>query len=767
MKLPDLPLVILDTETTGFLPKVNRVIEYAHVVIRDGKTTDTCEELFSIDGEIPDVVRVLTRITGKDLAGKPKMEERNAEILKRIGEDTLIVGQNVGFDLKMLRGEGIDLTERPWIDTSMLASLVFPELESYSLGYVSSVLNLNHEPVHRALGDVRATMELLGKCWERILELPEEFRDDFVTILKKSSPGYRMLAEVLPKATKKKSPEWLKVPTYVKQPQVTTSIKLPDVAADTVNLLEEPLEPTFLEQIIRGAVEEKGKSHWIAVKNLTATVRHLHIPDGVRVLLPPNHLLDPEAVDALEAQETFTADEATLLLKLKWYDSTVESDLPVHGEERAVWGGKIACTDKSPTYVKQFQKLPNVVLMDHRQLLSLLADPDHEAHGALTPETRIIIDDASMLEDTATKAYGWYAGMDDLRAAASGNTHLMRITDLLQLWVEKTRNTQDLRYITPSDLRTPDVLLLRDHIDETLTDDALPPQTARLLGNIKEFFEEKRLADRIVWIETRQDGSQFIQSVPQSVALLLKDHLYSKFPTTLLIPQKSAAMLPEILVPGAKTKLIADLGATQRELPIDFPEERTAKSIICDPPAGRSIILVGSRRIIEQFFVEYTAALEEQGVALICQGLNGGLGRMQAEFLAAKEPVIWILTPWTFESVDLPPESVDFLAVETLPFDHPSHAVMGRRAERFKAAFSEYSMPRLLHRLFRLMRTFREIAKDDASVAVLDRRIREKTYGKTVRGYLSTVCKENTGAKSSAAPKHNADFPENWQMNLF
>ena len=767
MKLPDLPLVILDTETTGFIPKVNRVIEYAHVVIRKGKETDTCEELFSIDGEIPDVVRVLTRITGKDLAGKPKMEERNAEILKRMGEDTLIVGQNVGFDLKMLRGEGIDLTERPWIDTSMLASLVFPELESYSLGYVSSVLDLNHEPVHRALGDVRATTELLGKCWERILELPEDLREDFVTILKKSSPGYRMLAEALPKATNKKSPAWLKVPEYAKLPLAKTAIKLPDVAADTVNLLEEPLEPTFLEQIIRGAMAEKGETHWIAVKNLTATVRHLHIPDGVRVLLPPNQLLDPEAVDALEAQKTFTADEATLLLKLKWYDSTVESDLPIHGDERAVWSGKIACTDTSPTYVKQFQKLPAVVLMDHRQLLSLLADPEHAAHGALTPETRIVIDDASMLEDTATKAYGWYAGMNDLQAAASGNAHLTRLTDLLQLWIEKTRSTQDLRYITPNDLKSPEVKALRTHIDDAVAEGNLPPQTLRLLGSVKEFFEEKHLQDRIAWIETRQDGSQFIQSVPQSVALLLKEHLYSKFPTTLLIPQKSAAMLPEILVPGAKTKLIADVATAQRELQIDFPEERTAKSIICDPPAGRSIILVGSRRIIEGFFVEFTADLEAKGVTLICQGLGGGLGRMQAEFLAAKEPVVWVLTPWTFESVDLPPDTVDFLAIETLPFDHPSHAVMGRRAERFREAFSEYSMPRLLHRLFRLMRTFREIAKDDASVAVLDRRIREKRYGKTVQGYLTAVCRENTGSKKTAPPKHNADFPENWQMNLF
>ncbi|MDP6561368.1 MAG: 3'-5' exonuclease, partial [Candidatus Peribacteraceae bacterium] len=208
MQLPNIPFVVLDTETTGFVPKVNRVIEYAHVVYREGKQVDEYDELVSIPTEIPDVVQIITRIRPDALEGKQTFEQQEAEIRKRMGEDTVIVGQNIMFDIRMLKGEGMDLSERPWIDTSMLASLVFPELASYSLGYVSAVLDLNHKPVHRALGDVRATLELLSKCWERLLELPQDMVMDLKATMSKSSPGYTKLFDALPTSDATVKPKW-------------------------------------------------------------------------------------------------------------------------------------------------------------------------------------------------------------------------------------------------------------------------------------------------------------------------------------------------------------------------------------------------------------------------------------------------------------------------------------------------------------------------------------------------------------------------------
>lgn len=768
MQLPKLPFVVLDTETTGFVPKVNRVIEYAHVVYRDGKQVDEYDELVSVPVDIPDVVQIITRIRPDALTGKRPFEQQQADILKGIGEDTIIVGQNIQFDIRMLNGEGIDLSERPNIDTSMLASLVFPELESYSLGYVSTVLNLNHEPVHRALGDVRATLELFSKCWERLLELPQDMVMDIKATMNKSSEGYTMLFNALPTSDVQTKPVWLEIPEPKKFPGMTRSIPLYKPAVGIVDMIEESLDPMMLQSVIDAAAKDTSTVHWIAVKNLTIMAKRLQLGKEVRVLQPPFLLLDTDAADILRAQESYSADEATLVTKLDWYAPKVFNDAPIHGEERAVWNGKLTCLETSTTYTDQFTNLPSVVLLDHRQLLAFVADPEHAAHGALNSDAHIIIDDASMLEDTANKAYGHYCGINDLRAAASGHEALTKFTDLLQLWIEKTRNEQDVRFLAHSDLTAPDAIALREMLSGLLGDTSLLPQTLKQLEAAKRCIEEEALT-RITWLETRQDGNQYMHSVPESVAELMKKDLYDKYPVTMLVPPKNAQMLQEAVHRGTNIALNTAVQRVQDPIDISFPEEMRGSKVISDPPDGKTIVLAGSRRVIEEYFVKYTEDLDARGITLICQSFSGGVNRMQAEFLAASEPVVWVLTPWTFEGIELPPGTVDHLIIDALPFDNPSQPVFSKRAEHFDNAFVGYSMPRLLQRLFRLLRTFRRIAKGSADVTVIDNRITEKKYGAGVKKFMEMCC-EKLSEKSTAQPSRrdvSPDFPENWQMNLF
>jgi len=764
MNLPDIPLVVLDTETTGFIPKVNRVIEYAHMVVRDAEIVDEYEQLIDIPGgEIPNHVQIITRIRPEALNGQPMFDIIRDRIINKMGSDTMIVGQNVGFDIRMLGGEGIDLSERPWIDTSMLASMVFPELESYSLGYVSTVLDLNHAPVHRALGDVRATLELLEKCWERLLELPADQTAELKALMSKSSPGYTTLFNALPSSTHKTAPTWMKMPEEKKFPKRNLDLILRKPQVGIVDLIEEPLDPSFLQGIIDTAARDTETVHFIAVKNLTATAKHLTLSKDVRVLQPPFLMLDDAEVDSLRTQECFSADEATLLTKLDWYHPSVLEEAPVHGGEKAVWGGKLACTDESQSYTDQFANLPSVILLDHRQLLAFVDDPDHAAHGVLNSNAHIIIDDASMLEDTANKAYGHYCSFNDLRAAAEGNDALTKCTDLLQIWIERIRNDQDVRYIAPSDIDSPQVAALQEQISALLADSTLRPQTIRLLSAAAACLTKD--ARRITWIETRQDGSQFMHSVPESVAELMKEQLYDKFPVTMIIPPKSGEQLQEILHRGTKAVVNTIIQRVQPDTPISFPEGMRGDKVIADPPDGKTIILAGSRRVIEEYFIKYTEDLENRGITLICQNFSGGQSRMQAEFLAAKGQVVWVITPWMFEGLELPPETVDHLIVDALPFDNPSSPVFGKRAEHFDNAFLGYSMPRLLQRLFRIMRTFRRIAGDSADVTMIDARIIDKKYGIFVRKYVEIVCKGLSDEPKSDFK--NTDYPENWQLNLF
>jgi Rad3-related DNA helicase len=90
-----------------------------------------------------------------------------------------------------------------------------------------------------------------------------------------------------------------------------------------------------------------------------------------------------------------------------------------------------------------------------------------------------------------------------------------------------------------------------------------------------------------------------------------------------------------------------------------------------------------------------------------------------------------------------------------MPFDHPAHTVLSKRAEHFRNAFMEYTLPRLEHRLFRILRTFSRYRTDSGDVQILDKRLFEKEYGKRIRAYLEQF---NDG-------ENEADGDE--QINMF
>lgn len=731
MQLPSFSFAVLDTETTGFVPKVHRVIEYASVRMDDGDMLDTVEHLFAIESEIPPMIQTLTHITPEMLQGKPTFEEKRAEMEIQLASVDLLVGQNLGYDIGMLKGEGMDLTDRPWVDTSMLASLVFPELASYSLPYMSTVLNLTHEPAHRALGDVHATLELFSKVWERLSELNEEQAAFAQKIMGQSSEGYRMLFAAL--EGRGKGASWMQQRTRKSEDRTIGTIAITPPAIGTVQLREETLDPACLQTVISAAAADTTVVRWIAVKNLEGALKRLTIPKEVTVLHPPQLLLNPDAATRLAAQTACTSDEAFLRLKLAWFAPRTRNDIALHGGEKDVWNGKIACTDTTPTYTDQFLQKSRVFLLDHRQLLQLLSDTTTSKHldGA-----HIIIDDASMLEDTATKAFGDFLGLDYLRAAAKGDDALLRITDLLALFCEKIRGGEDQYELTPADLRKPEAESLRTDIDTLMQLPALPAKTEELLKAARALLDINLPETHLVWIERKMDGTLMLQSAPKRVDTMLEDVLYSKHPTTLLVPMGSNSHLPEIVPSTTTVEVESSGGFPVCTLPVHFPIDTGLLSVLQNPPSGKTIILAGSKRTVEQSFTVHAHRLEAASVTLICQGMSGGQGRMEAEFAAAQSPAILMITPFMYEGFDFPEGMVDRLIIETVPFDHPNHPVLSMRRNHYSNAFTEYNMPRLEFRLFRLLRSFCRHKKADSEVIVLDKRLHEKDYGKRIKAYM-------------------------------
>ncbi len=704
MPLPKFPFVVLDTETTGLIPRSDKVIEFALVRYEEGEKVAEYEALYSVDTEISPVARVLTRIGPGDLLGKPPFER---EKVQKLIEGAVIVGQNILFDLDMLKGEGVELEGHPWIDSAMLASIVYPEAASYSLGYLSTFLDLPHEPKHRAMGDVIATTALLTKAWERFNELPEESVSTLKKLAERGPEGYAAFFAELEGGKKGKAP-----PSWLKK-----------------NLKALP-EPS-----LRRLPPPKDTRTWFAVKNLDATLRE--IPESAyHPVFAPQFLLDPALKDSLLAQEKFTADELTLSMKLSLYHPKHHNDFPLHGNERDVWNGKLACTKESAAYAAQFSEGGHVMI-DHRQLLELLL---HEHEHAPKKEEAIVIDDASMIEDTATKAFKWSCATDPLRAAAEGNAELTSFLDAYQLWIEKVRNFQDIRYLVVADLQTKEAKGLTERLN-TLTETSLPDLVLERLRDLQKILDPKNLPNRITYIEQFRDGGQVLQSVPLDIAKELNDLLYTRSVTTLVLPPGERFSFVAIIPPSVTVETMTE--KLPAPLPLRYSEPEFTMDRLLPRVDGKVICLVTSKREIEKLYVENAELLEEQGITLIAQGLSGGQGRMQAEFQAAEDRAVWLLTPWTYEGVELPPKTVDHLWLATMPFDHPSHAVLSIRADRYGGKeFDLYFIPRLLYRLFRLLRTYSKHRKEDGDVLVLDQRLRTKGYGKRVMEYLNQLTAE-------------------------
>jgi DNA polymerase III epsilon subunit-like protein len=711
------------------------VIEYACAVIENGKVVSEYEQLIAADEkDIPPHVQVMTHIHPEDLVDEPTFVEVVETIRAMLKPGMIVVGQNVKYDISMLRGEGWDMSDAPSLDTAMLASVVFPELRSYSLSYVSQALGLPHTPKHRALGDVRATVALLSQCWERLLMLPAADRKTFSGLARRGPPGLQALVAALEKATSPKGnarPSWVKFTRTAEKSPFGESFSIAAPPPASVGLLAEPLQPSFLCSALRSV----PSGTWIAVKNIDACVRRIAImPDTVTILSSPDFLLSEDAKKSFMAQAAFTGDELTLAMKLVLYEPRTKADIPIHGEEYQIWTGKLACCRQSPEYQSLLEKASGkAVMLTHHELLGLLSTgefPKNMRH--------VVIDDASMLEDTATHALGWLCSIPVIRAASQGNPLLTQVVDLVELWVEKIRANLDLKYFTSVDLETKEAAQLR----RLLTD--LSPSLSELSGAAAQAFahlililQTKHLDGRIAWMETGMDGSKSLRSVPADIASLLEKSLYSRVPTTLCVPpgnqEQFRAFLPQSIA-SAAVAAPAFPPPASLSTPVGVRIDDVLTS-----PQGKTVLLVSSKHTIEDVYVQHAEEAESAGVTLLCQGFSGGQSRMQAEFALAKAPAVIVMTPWMFETIELPPASVDRLVVQTLPFDHPNHPVVSKRSERYRSAFGEYALPRLKHRLFRLLRTFLRHAKDGAIVSVLDERLRTKPYGKEVHVYLQAL----------------------------
>jgi DNA polymerase-3 subunit epsilon len=155
--MPSIELVALDCETTGLAPeRHDRVVEVA-VVFLNGDLTLGREYSSLVNPQRDLGPTHIHGVKGRDVASAPLFVDVADDLVHWLG-GRVIIGHNIGFDLRFLRAEfgrlGLPIPEKlSTIDTMRLAN-------GSSLADACDQLGVGYDDRHTALGDARAAANL-------------------------------------------------------------------------------------------------------------------------------------------------------------------------------------------------------------------------------------------------------------------------------------------------------------------------------------------------------------------------------------------------------------------------------------------------------------------------------------------------------------------------------------------------------------------------------------------------------------------------------
>ena len=150
--------IALDLETTGTLPYVDRIVEVAAVLFKEGKVIKTFQTLVQPGVEISPEVTRINGITNEMVDSKPFIQDI-LEPFALFCSDYPIVAHNASFDFQFLRSSIEKYkTKAPLgiiLDTYSLAKKALPGLNSYRLASLVQHFKITHGTLHRAEQDAK------------------------------------------------------------------------------------------------------------------------------------------------------------------------------------------------------------------------------------------------------------------------------------------------------------------------------------------------------------------------------------------------------------------------------------------------------------------------------------------------------------------------------------------------------------------------------------------------------------------------------------
>ncbi|NHZ72694.1 MAG: WYL domain-containing protein [Aquificales bacterium] len=173
----DIPLVVLDTETTGLHPHTgHRVVEIGAVRFENGVKVAEIDQLLQPGRSMDPGASKVNGIDDMDLLGKPTFADIAPDLLDLM-DGALLVAHNAAFDAGFVgmeffsngytRETGNGVPGNPWACTLLLARQHF-YFGRNNLSHIARQLGIRMGRAHRALNDVYMTAEIFKRMTQKL-----------------------------------------------------------------------------------------------------------------------------------------------------------------------------------------------------------------------------------------------------------------------------------------------------------------------------------------------------------------------------------------------------------------------------------------------------------------------------------------------------------------------------------------------------------------------------------------------------------------------
>ncbi|WP_084956924.1 DEDD exonuclease domain-containing protein [Thermoactinospora rubra] len=206
--LHEVTFVVFDLETTGGSPAEHAITEVGAVKVRGGEVLGEFATLVDPGGPIPPFISVLTGITDAMVTAAPRIESVLPAFLEFVS-GCVLVAHNAGFDMGFIKAacaaHGYPPPRNPVLDTVDLARRVLTrdEIPNAKLGTLARFFRSPVEPIHRALHDARATVDVLHGLIARSGSFQVHTLEELQSFVRAPTPEQqrkRYLAEQVPHA---------------------------------------------------------------------------------------------------------------------------------------------------------------------------------------------------------------------------------------------------------------------------------------------------------------------------------------------------------------------------------------------------------------------------------------------------------------------------------------------------------------------------------------------------------------------------------------